>query len=50
MFCNLVAWDDALLAENEDAKEMWNDAWVMLGACAPISLEEVMEEELTNGE
>ena len=50
MLCNLAAWDDALLNENPNKKQMWNDAWVYIGPCELVSLEEVLEQELTNRE
>ncbi len=40
MYCNIAAWDDALLGDDANAKEMWNDAWVYLGPC------EVPEDEV----
>ena len=33
MYCNVAGWDSSLLETNANAKQMWNDAWVMLGPC-----------------
>lgn len=46
LYCNQAGWDDALLEQNDNARQMWNDAWVGLGPCEPISIEEVMEDRL----
>ena len=33
MYCNVDVWDDALLEENENALEMWNNAWIPISEC-----------------
>ena len=33
IYCNIHDWDDALLDENENAKDMWNNAWVPISEC-----------------
>jgi hypothetical protein len=32
-YCNIGEWDDAYLAQDDNAEEMWNDAWVYVGPC-----------------
>ena len=34
MYCNIGEWDESLLAQDENAEEMWSDAWVYVGPCA----------------
>ena len=34
MYCNIGEWDDALLAQDANAEELWNDAWVHVGPCS----------------
>ena len=41
-YCNIGTWDDSLLLENENAEELWSNAWVHVGPC---SLEEDEAEE-----
>ena len=33
MYCNIADWDDSLLEDNENAKEMWENAWVHVSPC-----------------
>jgi hypothetical protein len=40
-YCNIGTWDDSLLLENENAEELWSNAWVHVGPC---SLEEVVDD------
>lgn len=42
-YCNIGTWDDSLQLENENAEELWSDAWVHVGPC---SIDEVVEEEV----
>jgi len=48
-YCNIATWDEALLDENPQAEQMWNEAWVHLGPCEVASEEDeifaVLEEE-----
>lgn len=37
MYCNVDVWDDALLEENENALEMWNNAWIPISECQVAS-------------
>ncbi|KAL9181028.1 hypothetical protein ACHAXT_009833 [Thalassiosira profunda] len=32
-YCNILAWDDSLLAEDVNAKDKWDTAWVLVGEC-----------------
>jgi len=41
----MMSWDDALLEHDANARDMWNNAWVYVGPCAPASQEELMEVE-----
>jgi len=38
-YCKLSSWDPALLEEDGNAKEMWNDAWVEVGPCERVTLD-----------
>eukprot|EP00579_Thalassiosira_antarctica_P022235 CAMPEP_0201983964 /NCGR_PEP_ID=MMETSP0904-20121228/82086_1 /ASSEMBLY_ACC=CAM_ASM_000553 /TAXON_ID=420261 /ORGANISM="Thalassiosira antarctica, Strain CCMP982" /LENGTH=285 /DNA_ID=CAMNT_0048537227 /DNA_START=24 /DNA_END=878 /DNA_ORIENTATION=- len=31
IYCNIAIWDDSLLAQNENAKELWTNAWEEVG-------------------
>ena len=33
MYCNIYDWDDVLLAQDVNAKEKWDMAWVEVSAC-----------------
>ena len=33
MYCNIGEWDVSLLTQDEDADEMWSNAWVYVGPC-----------------
>ena len=35
IYCNTASWDDNLLYQDVRAKEMWRNAWEMLGSCSP---------------
>ena len=35
LYCNTSSWDDSLLFHDARAKEMWRNAWEMLGSCSP---------------
>ncbi|KAL9189163.1 hypothetical protein ACHAXT_011653 [Thalassiosira profunda] len=43
-YCNIATWDDALLAQDADAKDKWDTAWEAIGECMPTQME-LMEEE-----
>lgn len=45
LYCNVPEWDETLLEEDPNAKELWNSAWVYDGPCDPTSMEEVLEDE-----
>lgn len=47
IYCNIAVWNDDLLVQNENAKDMWTDAWKDVGECAPTQ-EELMEEAAGN--
>ena len=32
-YCNIGEWDVSLLTQDENADEMWSDAWVYVGPC-----------------
>ena len=36
VYCNVAEWDDSLLADNPNAEQEWNEAWVHLGACTIV--------------
>jgi len=48
IYCNIAVWNDDLSVQNENAKDMWTDAWEDVGECAPTQ-EELMEEEAAAG-
>jgi len=33
MYCNIGEWNDTLLAQDENAEEMWDDAWIHIERC-----------------
>ena len=33
MYCNIGEWNDTLLARDENADEMWDDAWIHIERC-----------------
>ncbi len=33
MYCNIGEWDDALMAQDANAEELWSGAWVYIGPC-----------------
>lgn len=44
LWCNIPELDSAYEGD-PNAKQMWNDAWVHVGPCDPVTLEELMDME-----
>ncbi|KAL3766266.1 hypothetical protein ACHAWU_005658 [Discostella pseudostelligera] len=40
-YCNIAAWDDALLTEDANAKQSWDAAWMHISPCVAVTSDEV---------
>jgi hypothetical protein len=40
-YCNIAAWDDALLTGDANAKQSWDDAWMHISPCVAVTSDEV---------
>lgn len=40
-YCNIAAWDDALLTGDANARQSWDDAWMHISPCVAVTSDEV---------